>query len=739
MSRTNHKKQIFPVSGMSCAACASSVESVLEQTEGVHKAEVNFADHSVQVEYDTTDEELRAALQAVGYDLITEGEDPFEQQKEEKQAAYVALQLKTLGAALLTLPVFILGMFFMSWEPGRWISLLLSVPVVFYFGRQFFIQAAKQARRAQANMDSLVALSTGIAFIFSAFNTIYPEFWTSRGFQPHVYYEAATVIITFILAGRLLEERAKSQTTSALKKLMGLQAETLTLITDSGDEQVPIDRVQVGDDIRVKPGEKIPVDGRVTEGQSYIDESMISGEPEPVKKGSGDTVFAGTINQTGSFEFRAEKVGRATLLSQIIARVKAAQGSKAPVQKLVDKIAGIFVPTVILISIITFVVWMSVGGEAAFSRALMTAISVLVVACPCALGLATPTAIMVGIGKGAENQILIQDAQSLQTARNIDTLILDKTGTITEGRPTVSQIVWAKSTDANHLLAVLMAMEARSEHPLAQAILRYCSEKGITPAALSSFDSLTGEGITAETEVGNRFWVGKKALMEQKELQLPTDLSEKAKSWQAKARTVVYFGHDNQVIAVLAIADRIKEHSTRAIAQLQHMGIEIIMLTGDQEDTARAVSQEVGITTFRAGLMPDEKAEEVMRWQQNGRKVAMVGDGINDSEALARADLSIAMGHGSDIAMDVADITLVTSDLRHIPKALKLSQLTVRGIYQNLFWAFIYNLIGIPIAAGLLYPFTGFLLDPMLAAGAMALSSVSVVLNSLRLKNIQLK
>jgi Cu2+-exporting ATPase len=738
MSNSNHKKQTFPVSGMSCAACASSVESVLEQTDGVYKAEVNFADHSVRVEYDTTDDELRSALQAVGYDLITDGEDPFEKQKEEKQAAYLALQRKTLGAALLTLPVFIIGMFFMSWTPGRWISLVLSAPVVFYFGRQFFIQAAKQARRGLANMDSLVALSTGIAFIFSAFNTIAPEFWTSRGFQPHVYFEAATVIITFILAGRLLEERAKSQTTSALKKLMSLQADTLTLITDSGDQEVPIDQVQVGDHIRVKPGEKIPVDGEVTAGQSYIDESMISGEPEAVKKRSGDTVFAGTINQKGSFEFRAEKVGSSTLLSQIIDRVKSAQGSKAPVQKLVDKIASIFVPVVIFISIITFVVWFSIGGEAAFSRALMTSISVLVVACPCALGLATPTAIMVGIGKGAENQILIQDAQSLQIARTIDTLILDKTGTITEGRPTVSQIAWAESSNRKDLLSIIMAMEARSEHPLAQAILRHCKEKGIAPAKLSSFDSLTGEGIKAQTVDGEKFWIGKKALMEQEDLHLPNDLLEKAKSWQAEAQTVVYFGHNNEVSAVLAIADRIKEHSAQAIAQIQKKGIEVIMLTGDQEATAQAVSQKVGITAYKAGLMPSDKAEEVIRLQQKGRKVAMVGDGINDSEALALADLSIAMGHGSDIAMDVADITLVTSDLRHIPQALKLSQLTVRGIYQNLFWAFIYNLIGIPIAAGLLYPFTGFLLDPMLAAGAMALSSVSVVLNSLRLKNISL-
>jgi Cu2+-exporting ATPase len=516
---------------------------------------------------------------------------------------------------------------------------------------------------------------------------------------------------------------------------MNLKPDRVILISDGQEKEIRTEEVQVNDQLRVRPGERIPVDGELISGESNIDESMISGEPEAVKKSKGDQVFAGTINQKGSFDFVAKKVGAETLLSQIIERVRRAQGSKAPVQKLVDRIAAVFVPIVIAISILTFISWNIWGETDAFSHALLTSISVLVVACPCALGLATPTAIMVGIGKGAENNILIQDAESLQRAPKIDTLLLDKTGTITEGRPRVSEQIWADESKTKQGKAMALAMEQRSEHPLAQAIIRPLKEEGISPATLSGFDSITGRGLRAGAPDGTEFYMGNAALMQEHNLYIPETIQEYLKQDANEAQTIVYLGTDEKVIAVFAIADQVKAHAASAIVDLKARGIDVRMLTGDQESTAKAVCDEVGIDSYRASLLPNDKSEEIKRLQSEGRKVAMVGDGINDSEALAISDLSIAMGHGSDIAMDVADITLVTSDLRSIPKALGLSNVTVRGIYQNLFWAFIYNVIGIPIAAGILYPLTGFLLDPMIAAGAMALSSVSVVTNSLRLRN----
>jgi len=517
-----------------------------------------------------------------------------------------------------------------------------------------------------------------------------------------------------------------------------LRPERVLLISDGEEKEVKTEEVQVDDQLRVRPGERIPVDGELISGVSYIDESMISGEPEAVKKERGDSVYAGTINQKGSFEFKAKKVGAETLLAQIITRVRRAQGSKAPVQKLVDRIAGVFVPVVIVISILTFVSWNIWGGTDAFSHALLTSISVLVVACPCALGLATPTAIMVGIGKGAENNILIQDAESLQRARKIDTLILDKTGTITEGRPRVVKQIWVDNSKAPKGKAVALAMEQRSEHPLAQALIRRLKEDGITPVTISGFQSITGRGLKAHGPEGEDFFIGNAALMDEQNLSIPDDIQEYLDSHSHEAQTHVFFGTKSQVIAVFAIADQVKKHAAAAISKLKSRRIDVQMLTGDQKGTAQAVCQAVGIETYRASLLPHDKANEITRLQNQGKSVAMVGDGINDSEALANADLSIAMGHGSDIAMDVADITLVTSDLTSIDKALNLSHLTVRGIYQNLFWAFVYNIVGIPIAAGVIYPFTGFLLDPMIAAGAMALSSVSVVGNSLRLRNKKL-
>lgn len=734
-------KKSFPVTGMTCAACASSVESILSHTNGVNKAIVNFASNSVLVDFDETisEEKLQNALREVGYDIIIDAEDPVEAQQELQQKHYQDIKNRTIWSAILTLPIFVLGMFLMQWKLGKWISLVLAIPVLFWFGRSFFRNALKQARYRKANMDTLVALSTGIAFLFSVFNTLFPEFWLSRGIEPHVYYEAATVIITFISLGKLLEERAKSNTSSAIKKLMGLQPKTLKVIEKGEEKEIPISQVQVGQTILVRPGEKIPVDGQVSKGSSYVDESMITGEPVPVEKLQGEIVFAGTVNQKGSFQFTAEKVGGETLLSQIIKMVQEAQGSKAPVQKLVDKIAGIFVPIVLGISIVTFIVWMSMGGDNAFSQALLTSVAVLVIACPCALGLATPTAIMVGIGKGAENNILIKDAESLELGHKVNAIILDKTGTITEGKPLVTDIHW-KGTLENKvdLKQFLLAIEAQSEHPLAEAVVHHFKEENIEKAEIASFESITGKGVQAKTENGSQYYIGNHKLMLEKNIQIDASLMQTAESLEEQAKTVIFFGNEKDVLAILAIADKIKETSNIAIATLQERDIDVYMLTGDNNKTASAVAQQVGVANFQGEVMPSDKAAFVKKLQSNGKIVAMVGDGINDSHALAQADVSIAMGKGSDIAMDVAKMTLITSDLQSIPKALALSKKTVLGIRQNLFWAFIYNIIGIPIAAGVLYPINGFLLDPMIAGAAMAFSSVSVVANSLRLKRIKL-
>lgn len=730
-------KETFPVLEMTCAACAVSVESMLKSAEGVRDAQVNFANQDVWIEYNpsvATAESLQNTVRSIGYDLVIEKENRQEI-KEEAQLKHLAgIRKRFTWSALLSVPVVIIGMFFMDMPYGNWIMMALSAPVVFYFGRSFFINAWKQARYRKANMDTLVALSTGVAWLFSLFNTAFPDFWHQRGIHPHVYYEAAAVVIAFISLGKLLEEKAKSNTSSALKKLMGLQPKTVTLVTDENQtREIPISQVKINDLLLVKPGDKIPVDGSVTAGNSFVDESMISGEPVPVAKNAGDKVFAGTINQKGSFRFRAEKVGGETLLAQIIKMVQEAQGSKAPVQKLVDKIAGIFVPVVIGISILTFITWMIVGGEHAFTQALLTAVTVLVIACPCALGLATPTAIMVGVGKGAENNILIKDAESLELAHKVNSIVLDKTGTITEGKPEVTDLQFVPETDEALGRSVLLAIEEQSEHPLAEAVVRKLKEENTTALPIPRIESITGTGVMAAYN-GRNWLVGNKKLMNDYGVPIPADVEATMLSLQQQAKTVVLFASGKMIIAIIAIADTIKPSSKEAIKKMQDQGIDVYMLTGDNQQTAGAIAREVGLKHYKAEVLPADKAAFIQELQKSGKVVAMVGDGINDSHALAQADVSIAMGKGSDIAMDVAKMNLITSDLNSIPAALRLSTLTVKAIRQNLFWAFIYNLIGIPIAAGLLYPVNGFLLDPMIAGAAMALSSVSVVGNSLRLK-----
>ena len=733
-------RKSFPVTGMSCAGCAASVESILKSTTGVDDAGVNYANQIGWASFDekiATITDLQKAIQSGGYDLIIDADDPLKAQEEAQQKSYTEIKQRTIWSSILALPIVIIGMFFMKTLPyGNWISMVLTIPVVFWFGRHFFVGAYKQAMHSRANMDTLVALSTGIAFLFSAFNTIYPEFWLEKGMMPHVYFEAASVIVAFVSLGKLLEERAKSNTSSAIRKLIGLQSKTIRVIVRGTEQEVDADSVVAGDIIIVRPGEKIPVDGKISSGSSYVDESMISGEPVPVEKTISNQVYAGTINQKGSFRFEAEKVGKDTMLAHIIKMVQEAQGSKAPVQKLIDKIAGIFVPIVLGIALLTFGIWMLVGGEQAFTHALLTSITVLVIACPCALGLATPTAIMVGIGKGAEQNILIRDAESLELGYKVDTIILDKTGTITEGKPVVTKLIWlTKLEDLESAKQVLVGLELLSEHPLAEAVVKEL--KGIQSVEITSFESISGRGV-AGIYNGKTYYVGNLMLMESHALILDQNLSAQAKELQSDANTVVYFADGQRVLAVIAIADQIKKTSAMAISQLQALGIEVHMLTGDNWETAASVAKQVGLTQYKAEVMPSDKAEFVRQLQSENKIVAMVGDGINDSEALAQANVSIAMGKGSDIAIDVAKITLITSDLQSIPKALKLSRETVKTIRQNLFWAFVYNLIGIPLAAGAMYWYNGFLLDPMIAGAAMALSSVSVVTNSLRLKTFKL-
>ena len=734
VNKSETVQQTCPVLEMTCASCANSAESIVKAQEGVVSATVNYATGNLSVEYlpaVTNANKLQKAVQSKGYDLLLESEEKQQETLENIHTEkYQQLKRKTIWAVILSLPVVAIGMFFMEIPYANEIMWLLATPVVFWLGRDFFINAWKQAKHRSANMDTLVALSTGIAYLFSVFNILFPEFWHQRGLHAHVYFEAAAVIIAFILLGKLLEEKAKGNTSTAIKKLMGLQPKSVTVVAADGSEkQVAVEEINPGDVVIVKPGEKIAVDGMVTEGSSYVDESMLSGEPIPVLKTENEKVFAGTINQKGGFHFKAVKVGSETMLAHIIKMVQDAQGSKAPVQKLVDKIAGVFVPVVIGIAILTFILWVILGGNNGLVHGLLAAITVLVIACPCALGLATPTAIMVGMGKGAEKGILIKDAESLELAKKVNAIVLDKTGTITEGKPQVTDILWSNNNDA--AAGILLSIEKQSEHPLAEAVVNFL--QGKQTASISAFESITGKGAKANFE-NQTYYVGNKKLMFENNIGIPDELQAQADEWGRQSKTVIWFSDSKQALSIVAIADKIKDSSVDAIKELQASGIDLYMLTGDNEATAKAIAERLGIRHYKAEVLPQHIADFIKELQQQGKTVAMVGDGINDSTALATADVSIAMGKGSDIAMDVAKMTIISSDLTKIPQALRLSKQTVATIKQNLFWAFIYNLIGIPVAAGILYPVNGFLLNPMIAGAAMALSSVSVVTNSLRLK-----
>jgi len=731
-------RKIYPVTGMSCAGCAISVESMLKSQNGVIDAGVNFANSSVWVNYNTdeVDEpQLRDAIRAIGYDLIIDSENPQLEAEQKKQLHQKHLQYRMILSAVFSIPLITLGMLFMDWKYTPWLSMIIATPVVFWFGRDFFINAYKQTKHLKANMDTLVALSTSIAYTFSVFNTIHPEFWHSKGLHAHIYYESASVIITFILLGKWLEERAKGKTSSSIKKLMGLQPDKVWVEFQNDVSEIPISQVVKGDTVLIKPGDRIPVDGTVIDGNSWIDESTITGESIPTEKDKGKKVWAGTLNQRGSLKIVAEQVGSETVLGRIIKTVDEAQNSKAPVQKLADKVAGIFVPSVLIISIITFLAWFIFDDQEGFTRGLLSMVTVLAIACPCALGLATPTAIIVGVGKAAEHNILIHDAESLEIAHRINYIVLDKTGTLTEGYPTVKEIIWF--TNKPEYRQILKLLEFKSEHPLADSIVRRLNGTEAYETEPTSYESITGLGVKA-TLNANEYFIGNNKLMQTNNVIINENQQNIVAKFEQEACTVVFFAKNQDLLAIVAITDKIKPTSKQAISALQKKGVGIEMLTGDSNSTASVIASEIGITNYKAQVLPSEKAEIVTQTKSKGLTVAMVGDGINDTEALALADVSIAMGKGSDIAIDVAKITIINSDLTMIAKAIEISKRTMTTIKQNLFWAFIYNIIGIPIAAGILYPFFGFTFDPMIAGVAMAMSSVSVVSNSLRLKRIKL-
>jgi len=728
----------IPVTGMSCGGCVAKVEKTLNALSFVKEAKVNFSNHTLTVSYlkDTEISDLKDSINVLGFDIIIEDNTAKadEKHKFELEKQLKEIKNRALWTGILSLPVFVFGMFLGSWEPGKWISLVLSAVVIFWFGKPYFKSTWKQLKNQSANMDTLVALSTSIAFIFSTTNLLFPDFWINRGLEPHVYFEAAALIITFISLGKWLEEKAKANTNSALQALIELQPKQVICIENGMEKTMAISDVYEGMTLKIKPGEHIAVDGTLIEGYSFVNESLLTGESIAVEKTKGDVVFSGTINQKGSFRMIAKSRGNNSRLSQIIEMVKQAQGSKAPVQKLVDKIASIFVPTIMVLSVLTFVLWMIFGGMPYINHALLSAVSVLVIACPCALGLATPTAIMVGMAKGAEHQILIRDAQSLEIGSKVDTIIFDKTGTLTEGKPKVTDRFILDETLFFRFQNTLYGLEKESSHPLSEAILENLTKpSSCCVPKLENFETVVGQGIKAGLN-SDLFFVGNKKLLLENGVDIHPKFLEKEKEYISEAKTLVYFSTKDCVVALFAVEDQLKDSSQEGVRILKNNALDIHILSGDQKTVVEKMASVCGINHYKWEQSPEEKAAYIKALQAKGKIVAMVGDGINDSQALATADLSIAMGNGSDIAMDVAQMTLLNHKLTQINKALRLSKLTVDGIRQNLFWAFIYNLVGIPIAAGALYYFTGYLLSPMVASLAMALSSVSVVLNSLRLK-----
>jgi len=736
-------KQSFPIKGMHCASCVKVTERALKKVPGVKEAVVNLATEKATVTYNKdncTPQQLAESIAKTGYKLeLEEKSDAViqeEKQKELKLLRNKVILSLTLGLLILwgTFPVLInTAPFFLK---NFWVQLLLAIPVQFWAGSEFYKTAISALKHRTSNMDTLVALGTTVAFVYSAFVTIFPQFLMSLRIEAMPYFDVATIVIGLILLGRYFEAKAKAGTSDAIKKLIGLQAKTARLVKGGEEIDVPIEQVQVGDIIRVRPGEKIPVDGEITEGESSVDESMISGESIPVDKAKGDLVVGSTINKSGSFLYKATKIGSETMLSQIIKLVQEAQGSKAPIQRLADTVSSFFVPIVIMLALATFAIWYIFGPTPAFLLAMLNTVAVLIIACPCAMGLATPTAIMVGTGKGAEKGILIKDAESLEIANKIQTVIFDKTGTLTNGKPEVTDVVALNNISEDEVLGYAASIEKASEHSLAEAIVKKAVMGRINFHDVIKFQAIAGHGVEGNI-LNKKIYLGNKRLMDREKIDY-SPYSEQLDKLESEGKTVMLLSVGRKLSGLIAVADTIKEFAKEGIAALQKRNIEVIMITGDNQRTADAISQKLGIKRVLAEVLPDQKEAEVRKIQAEGKKVAMVGDGINDAPALAAADIGIAMGSGTDVAIEAADITLINKDLETVASAIELSKKTMRTIKMNLFWAFGYNVILIPVAMGALYPFFHILLNPIFASVAMAMSSISVVSNSLLLNRVKI-
>jgi Cu+-exporting ATPase len=732
----------IPVGGMHCASCAASIERALGSVEGVVTAHVNFGTAKATVEYLPTRVEaatLRQAIREAGYEPreSADTETAIDRERHARAVEIRTLMARFLVSLVLSLPIVLgsMGMFFPwvpTWLQHPYVLLVLATPVQFWVGWQFYQGFWSALKHRTADMNTLIAIGTSAAYAYSAAVTAAPALFLRLGLGTHVYYDTAAMIITLIILGRLLEARARGQTSEAMRKLMGLRAKTARVLRHGVATDIPVEEVEIGDLILVRPGEKVPVDGTIVEGHSTLDEAMLTGESLPVDKAPGDEVFGATVNKTGSFTFRATRVGKETMLAQIIKLVEEAQGSKAPIQRLADYVASIFVPTVLGVALLTFVVWALFGPPPALTFALLNCVAVLIIACPCALGLATPTAIMVGTGKGAEHGVLFKNAASLEMAHKLQALILDKTGTLTQGKPAVTDIIPHNGYTEAYVLCLAASAERSSEHPLGEAIVEAARARGLSLEEVSDFTALPGHGIRAV--VGSHtVLIGNQQLMQDAEV-APGKLAEAAAQLASAGKTPMFVARNGRSMGVIAVADTPKPYARATVEALHSLGLEVFMLTGDNRRTAEVIGQQLGIDRVLAEVLPHEKANCVKQLQAKGKRVGMVGDGINDAPALAQADVGIAIGTGTDIAMEAADITLVTGDVRGVVTAMHLSRRTMRTIKQNLFWAFVYNVLGIPVAAGVLYPVLGVLLNPALAAAAMAMSSVSVVSNSLRLR-----
>lgn len=736
------ERLVIPIAGMSCASCVNTVETALRTVEGVLSASVNLAREQATVAFIpgvATPEALRRAVRDAGYEPLAAEEGAVDREAERREREQRALRIRLVGAALLSLPILWGSLPHMGvhvWAPAllhNWmVQFALATPVQFWAGWRFYRGMWAATRHGTADMNTLIAVGTSAAYLYSVAATFFPQWFTGGGLEPTVYYETASIIIVFILLGRYLEALAKGRTSEAIRRLIRLQAKTARVIRDGSEADIPIEDVVVGDVVVVRPGEKIPVDGTVLDGFSTVDESMITGESMPVEKAAGVEVIGATLNKTGTFRFRATKVGRDTALAQIIRLVEEAQGTKAPIQRLADRVAAYFVPVVIVIALVTGGVWLAFGPQPSLTYALLTFVAVLIIACPCALGLATPTAIMVGTGRGAEAGILIRGGEALEIAHRITAVVLDKTGTLTRGTPAVTDVLPAEGFDETTLLRLVGAAERGSEHPVGEAIVARARSSGIALGDAAAFEAVPGQGIEATVE-GRQVLAGNAALMARHGIAADA-LAARADSLAADGKTPMLVAVDGRAAGVIGVADTLKPHSREVVAALHRMGLQVVMLTGDNRRTAEAIAQQVGVDRVLAEVKPDEKAAHVEALQREGHVVAMVGDGINDAPALARADLGIAIGAGTDVAIESAGIVLIGEDLRGVLSAIALSRRTMRTIRQNLFWAFAYNVALIPVAAGVLYPFTGMLLSPVLAALAMAASSVTVVSNSLRLR-----